>query len=182
MLDDSKNYRNVMSEIDPINENDIQTSGQVRYVIVKVNGNPWAYTAAVTSDPQLSLNEILRKKMAHMSTGIAANQTTFTAQEANTMKYNNNNLIDDTVNIPYEELSAQQITIANKLKDPATNPSAIPNLQAVQADNNTKLAKLRAAMAGGRRKYKRHSRSRRNKHKRGLKNMRHHSKTRRSRR
>jgi len=153
----------------------MQTAGQIKYIIMDINGNTWGYTAGATTDPNAALATIQTKVANHKNTGIAADKNTFTEYDRAAMQYTNNNLIDETVEIPLDKIAGQTVAL-NNLKRKITDPTQLANINRQINDNNAKIAKLEAAMAGGRRR--RHGRSKR----RMLKKARRHAKTRRSRR
>jgi hypothetical protein len=177
-LPPGENYRGIIGELEPVTESDIQTAGQIRYVVMLINGNPWGYTTGVTTDPSVSLASIQNKVSAHKSTGIAANQTTFTANDAATMEYENDVLVNNTVQIPYDELASDTLGLT-RLRSRLTNQADLARVNDQIAKNNAKMSALQLAMAGGRRKRQKNGRSKR---RRLVKKAKRHSKTRRSRR
>jgi hypothetical protein len=181
MLDDEENYRGKISELDSINENNIQTAGQIRYLVVEINGHSWGFTAPLTSNPDTSLAQIQNKVATHLSSGAAADQTTLTANDIAKMQYDNDTALNLTVGLPFDKIAEQTIKLT-KLKTRLKTPGEIALANQQIADNNVRMAKLQAAMAGGGRRRKHKDKHSRSKRRRLLKKAKRHSKTRRSRR
>jgi hypothetical protein len=117
----------------------------------------------------------------YLNSGAAAEQTTFTANDAAKMEYENDLLINNTIGIPYDNLAAATVKL-NNLNKRLTNPADKERLNEQINKNNVQMAKIQAAMAGGARNRKRKDKHSRSKRRRLLKKAKRHTKTRRTRR
>jgi hypothetical protein len=173
-LDETDNFKGVLSELDDISVDKVQETATVAYIVRLINGNPWGYTTNKTDDPNLSLTALQVMVSNHDDAGVKEGSTGFTQNDALIMNNENRELIQDTVEIPYDKVAGQIVTLSNlaaRTTDPATKATIQNQINIL----NGKLSALQQAMAGGSRRRRSSRRSRR---RRGHKRARRYSKTR----
>jgi len=164
LLDDTRTYRGIRTNLDAIQQQDVQISGQIAYVVLHINGNVWGYTANSSGgDPIIPYNDILTKINNHKASGVLTINSNFTAADLANEQQQNNRLLVSLTQPAYDALAGEQVMLQNRIKDPSTPPASLANLKALFASNEKRLSSLQAAMAGGRRtrKMKRRKHARR---------------------
>jgi hypothetical protein len=156
----------------------VQQTATVAYIVRSINGNLWGYTTNKTADPNLSLTALQAMVAKHDATGVNIDSTNFSQNDAIRMNNENKELIQSTVEIPYDEIAGQIVTLSN-LAAKTTDPATKANIQNQINTLNGKLSALQQAMAGGsRRRRSRRRSSRRSRRRRAHKRARRYSKTR----